>query len=172
MALIECRECKHQISDQAQACPNCGAPVHPAAAAAPAPAAAPAAPRNNGMRTVLVAIVVLVVAFLAYRIWNPTLQKAGIVPSARFAVDNAGGTEACTTLGDYCVRVLCAVTNIGDANGIARVAADFSEDSKVVATHRGTTQMLVPGQHDTLTLDFPEATLASTQHQYRCYPEQ
>lgn len=27
MAMIECRECKKQISDQAPACPNCGAPT-------------------------------------------------------------------------------------------------------------------------------------------------
>ena len=69
------------------------------------------------------------------------------------------------------MRVRCAVTNIGDASGIARLAADLVEDSAVVATHRATTQLLVPGQHDTLTLDFPEATLASRQHQYRCYAE-
>lgn len=28
--LVECRECKKQISDQAAACPNCGCPRHPA----------------------------------------------------------------------------------------------------------------------------------------------
>ena len=27
MALIECRECKNQVSDTAKACPNCGAPI-------------------------------------------------------------------------------------------------------------------------------------------------
>ena len=27
MALVNCRECGKQISDQAAACPNCGAPV-------------------------------------------------------------------------------------------------------------------------------------------------
>ena len=27
MALIECRECKNQVSDSAKACPKCGAPV-------------------------------------------------------------------------------------------------------------------------------------------------
>lgn len=27
MALITCRECGHQVSDQAAACPSCGAPV-------------------------------------------------------------------------------------------------------------------------------------------------
>lgn len=36
MALMQCPECKHQISDQAVACPNCGAPVKgPATASVP-----------------------------------------------------------------------------------------------------------------------------------------
>ena len=169
MALIECRECKHQISDQAQTCPNCGAPVRPVPVVT---SAVPARPPRGGMLTAVALIGLIIVALIAYRLWHPALEKAGIVASARFAIDNAGGSEECTTLGDYCMRVRCAVTNIGDANGIARVAADYLEENRIVATHRGTTRMLVPGQHDTLTLDFPEATLASTQHQYRCYPEQ
>ena len=27
MAIIECKECKHNISDKASSCPNCGAPI-------------------------------------------------------------------------------------------------------------------------------------------------
>ena len=27
MALIKCTECGHEVSDKAQTCPNCGAPV-------------------------------------------------------------------------------------------------------------------------------------------------
>ena len=27
MALIQCSECKKEISDQATSCPNCGAPI-------------------------------------------------------------------------------------------------------------------------------------------------
>ena len=27
MAIIPCRECAHQVSDQAASCPSCGAPV-------------------------------------------------------------------------------------------------------------------------------------------------
>lgn len=30
MALIACRECQHEISDQAAACPHCGAPLQAA----------------------------------------------------------------------------------------------------------------------------------------------
>jgi RNA polymerase subunit RPABC4/transcription elongation factor Spt4 len=30
MALVNCRECGKQLSDQAATCPSCGAPQHPA----------------------------------------------------------------------------------------------------------------------------------------------
>lgn len=29
MALIECSECGHQVSDKASSCPSCGAPISP-----------------------------------------------------------------------------------------------------------------------------------------------
>src|SRR6267143_4459504 len=29
MAIIACKECTHQVSDQAVSCPNCGAPIAP-----------------------------------------------------------------------------------------------------------------------------------------------
>jgi hypothetical protein len=165
LALIQCPECKREISDQALACPHCGAPR----------ASSPQAPREQSVpratpnrRPILMVILAAVLVVAAYLVSRPTLQKAGVVASARFAVDNAGGDEQCTVLGDYCMRVRCAVTNIGETSGVARVAADFLEDDTLVATHRGTTELLEPGQHDTLTLNFPEATMASTQHQYRC----
>jgi hypothetical protein len=127
---------------------------------------------GRGAWPIVVIFVVALGAFLVYRMNRPALERAGVVASARFAIDNAGANEDCTVLGDYCVRIRCAVTNIGDASGISQLAADLQEDSKVIATHRATSRMLDPGQHDTLTLDFPEATLASTAHQYRCYPGQ
>lgn len=37
MALIECGECKRQVSDKAPACPGCGAPIASAKASSPAP---------------------------------------------------------------------------------------------------------------------------------------
>jgi hypothetical protein len=157
------------MSDQAQACPHCGAPVQKPA---PSTAGATSTGIGRGVRSIVLVGLVAVLGFIVYRVSRPALQNAGVVPSARFAIDNAGGDESCTTLGDYCMRVRCAVTNIGDASGTSRLAADFVEDGKVIATHRGTTQLLAPGQHDTLTLDFPEATLASREHQYRCHSEQ
>lgn len=175
MALVQCPECKQEISDQAVACPHCGAPraitAAPTSPAAPIPQAAQRRPARGAWPIVLV-IVLALGAFLLYRMNRPALERAGVVASARFAVDNAGANEDCTVLGDYCVRIRCAVTNIGEASGVSQLAADYVEDSKVIATHRATSRMLDPGQHDTLTLDFPEATIASTAHQYRCYPGQ
>ena len=43
MALIQCGECKGQVSDQASACPHCGAPLVSAATAV-APAEVPVTP--------------------------------------------------------------------------------------------------------------------------------
>ena len=43
MALIQCAECKGQVSDSAAACPHCGAPV-----AGSAGAAVPAAAKKGG----------------------------------------------------------------------------------------------------------------------------
>jgi hypothetical protein len=174
MALVQCPECKQEISDQAQACPHCGAPRPGVAAPVAPPPVSQVVPSRaaRGAWPIVVVVVLALGAFLVYRMNRPALERAGVVASARFSIDNAGANEECTVLGDYCVRVRCAVTNIGDASGVSQLAADYVEDSKVIATHRATSRMLDPGQHDTLTLDFPEATLASTAHQYRCYPGQ
>jgi hypothetical protein len=168
MALIQCSECKREISDQAQACPNCGAPRTITGEGGQQPPSV----RAGGVRRVVLLVFLVLLVLAAYRVLRPALEKAGVVASARFAIDSAGGDDGCTVLGDYCMRVRCAVINIGEANGLARVAVDLIEDGKVIATHLATTPLLAPGQRDTVTLDFPEATMASRQHQYRCYAAQ
>lgn len=67
MALISCVECGRQVSDQAEACPNCGHPVK-ARPVAPAPlpqahlSADPGSKgRNTGCALIIVLIVILVV---------------------------------------------------------------------------------------------------------------
>jgi hypothetical protein len=52
MAIIACKECAHQVSDQAASCPNCGAPV--AAAAKPEPHGS-----RSGIWGVFITLVVL-----------------------------------------------------------------------------------------------------------------
>jgi ferric-dicitrate binding protein FerR (iron transport regulator) len=66
MALIECRECGREISDQASACPGCGAPVAleaPKAAQVPPPA--PRRSSNNAVNALL-AIIVVILAAIAF----------------------------------------------------------------------------------------------------------
>ena len=168
MALIECPECKNQMSDQAKACPHCGAPRNGAAQGGNASMHTAPTSASSGARPLVFVVILVVLAFLAWRM----TRTPGLPASATFAVDNAGGDESCTVLGDYCMRVRCAVTNTGAANGVARLAADFLENNQVLATRHGTSRLLASGEHDTLVFDFPEATLASQQHQYKCYPEQ
>ena len=60
--------------------------------------------------------------------------------------------ESCTIVGEYCVRVRCAVTNAGSAAGISRVAAELNEDliiRRMVGrdlTHRFPERHNVPGE--------------------------
>lgn len=91
-------------------------------------------------------------------------------PAPKWIIDNVDANESCTELGEYCVRVRCAITNSGAAAGIAQVAADLAEDSVVIATRRATRSLGV-GAQDTLTLDFPEANLGKA-HSFRCYEAQ
>ena len=106
------------------------------------------------------------VAPSAWRATEAARQSAGLAPAPRFVVDNAGGEDGCTVLGDYCMRVACAVVNIGDAYGATSVLAVLFENDEIVATHRATRQ-LGAGQRDTVRFEFPEARM-SKEHKYRC----
>jgi TM2 domain-containing membrane protein YozV len=53
MALIYCRECGKQVSDQAASCPSCGAPV---AASTPPAVVAPSGPMKSRSTAILLAI--------------------------------------------------------------------------------------------------------------------
>ena len=173
MALVQCPECKREISDQATSCPQCGAPIKVSSPPAPASGSSGGAgstwTTKRKIPTPVLAVFVLLGGYLAFRLYRPQLESAGVLPAPRWIVDNARGDEQCSVLGEYCLRVRCAITNAGNAAGIAQVAADLTEDGKVVATHRGT-RTLAPGQQDTLVLDFPEAQMSAKEHQYRCYP--
>jgi hypothetical protein len=170
MALIQCQECKQEISDQAVACPHCGAPQHHAAASPPpAPEGAPPRRRAGGPALILLAILVIggVVAFQVIR-RGAANANASVSPAPRWLVDNVDANDSCTVLGEFCIRVRCAVTNGGTAEGVVQVAAELNEDSVTIGTRRGT-RPLVPGQQDTLIFDFPEANLGK-EHTFRCSP--
>lgn len=169
MALRPCPECGKEVSDKAPTCPHCGAPQGEAASASSASTAtsrrSPSQDRRR-LTLILLVVVIAVAAFVAWRLAAPVLQTAGIVPAPRWSVDNAGGDDACTVLGDYCMRVRCAVVNIGNAAGAAYVVATVYPDQGGQLTKRGTVS-LQPGQRDTVVLDFPEAEMGR-EYRYSC----
>jgi len=168
MPLVACPECKQQISTLAATCPHCGAPQRPAASPAAPPEVVPR-PRRFAAG-LLALLLVLVVGAVFLRRGRPQEPAEPAAPAARWIIDNVDANDTCTELGEYCVRVRCAITNAGAAPGIAQVAAELAEDSVVIATRRGTRSVAAGGQ-DTLTLDFPEANMGKA-HSFRCYPVQ
>jgi hypothetical protein len=166
VALVICAECSKQVSDRASACPNCGAPI--VAAVAPAPAAAQSAVQTKGghgrVTAIIVAGLVLVALLMMRRGTSDPL--AVVLPTPRFTVANAGGSDECTSLGEYCMRTRCAVANEGNAAGVAKVEAHLSSNGQTVAT-RTSMASLSPGQIDTVSMDFPEAEMG-TDYRYSC----
>ena len=161
MALITCSECHHEISDQATACPNCGRPLgQPNKGTRPV---------QSSARRFVGLVFTGVLCVLGYLALQSPLKTAGILPAARFNFDNAGGDESCTRLGDYCMRIRCTVTNVGNASGIARAGSRLIEDGSAIASQRTTTKVLAPGQRETVTFEFVEASLASKKAQYACF---
>jgi hypothetical protein len=67
MALINCSECGHQVSDKAAACPKCGNPIAAALPQTPPPVVPPPKNKASPFRAVLgtLAIICLVVVGLA-----------------------------------------------------------------------------------------------------------
>lgn len=163
MSLIRCSECGREFSDRSAACPHCGGPTPRHAAGKSKKEKAAGA---NGTHVVLhfaLVIVLLSLGSQLSRVFRPVLHAAGMAPSARWVVDNAGGDEGCSVLGDYCVRVRCVVTNAGDAAGTARLVATLYEDSGVVKANHTATRYLLPARQDTVVFDFPEAALSKKQ---------
>lgn len=66
MALIACRECRKEVSDQAQACPNCGAPLAERQRIS-APARKPSV-LNQNIGCAPVALLAII-AFFVYSAW-------------------------------------------------------------------------------------------------------
>ena len=66
MALITCKECGKDISDQAAACPGCGAPVRKVPAAPVAPKPQSLGDKKVGCGTTVVVVGLVGLLFLAY----------------------------------------------------------------------------------------------------------
>jgi hypothetical protein len=88
MALVRCSECKSKISDQAAACPQCGAPVSPRTNTA--------ASGNPKKRSPLAigCLAILGIGFLGAIISGVTNQKGGSASATANATENTSGEDA------------------------------------------------------------------------------
>ena len=111
---------------------------------------------------VVVGIVLLIVGS------TMTKKDSPPPPTAIFVVTDTLSDEACTQLGDYCIRVHCTYQNNGDGAGEKSVGAQLLDENQVVA-ERQSSLTLLPGKSQRLYFDFPEAELGDQHHYtYKC----
>lgn len=73
MALIQCPDCKTEVSDSASSCPKCARPI--SAAPAPIPAAAPP-PAKRSTSPIALVVLVVIIAVVYYKFAMPKETKA------------------------------------------------------------------------------------------------
>lgn len=165
MALHPCIECRKDISDKASVCPNCGAPQPSVNTAS--------LTENKGnssvVKTVLSLLVIFISVFIIWKIAAPMLKTTGVMPVAKWSVDNIVGNDECTVLGNYCMRVRCAVTNVGDDKGATQVIATIRSNDGIQTTKRSTV-ILQPNEKNVQVFDFPEAEM-NREYKYLCSSE-
>ncbi|HEU4628614.1 MAG TPA: zinc ribbon domain-containing protein [Gemmatimonadaceae bacterium] len=189
MALIHCPECRHEVSDRAAACPNCGYALGGSHVPAVLRTETVTVERNKHpfltfIGTAVVALFLIgVVHELATNADSGVTPSAGLAsaapplplappapppPTARFTVVDVLVDEECSQLFEYCLQGHCIVQNAGDAAGQRRVKADLllRDSRQVVATHWSNLTLL-PGGSERLTFRFDEALIDST-YTVRC----
>src|SRR5581483_4574421 len=100
MALIYCSACGRQVSDQAAHCPHCGHPVASQLARVSPPYVAPP-PQTGGFGKFVKILGIVAIVVIALVVIAKLIKPA---PSAHFSVTDSLADEACTQLGDYCIR--------------------------------------------------------------------
>ena len=89
MALIECPECKKQISDKALACPQCGVPIASALSSTTTETSTPAeasGPAKKGSKVYPAFLVLLVIAAAGiFWLWRSATSDRAAPPSAGLA---------------------------------------------------------------------------------------
>jgi len=82
MALIECRECKKQISDSASSCPQCGAPV--TSISATEPITPHPSKKRTTKRIILIPLVIILILIISvsYWFWRASTSDRAAPPSA------------------------------------------------------------------------------------------
>jgi hypothetical protein len=78
MSLIECPECKKQISDKALKCPQCGAPI--ASISSPSPTGHSFSKKGTKIRIILALLVIIV--GVSYWFWRASTSNRAAPPSA------------------------------------------------------------------------------------------
>jgi hypothetical protein len=86
MALIECPECKHQISDKAPACPKCGVPIAstlsvPTTETTVLPEVSGPAKNDFKVRPVFLVLIVVAAAVIFW-LWRSATSERAAPPSA------------------------------------------------------------------------------------------
>ena len=129
MALIACRECGKEISDQAAACPHCGMPHAPVPARPiPPPPAPPAKKSNPGCGTLIAFVVLLFIILAAVR------SCADKVESPEASATPTAPTAPVETPEEAMARAVATMDNAEAARGdrlSAALRAIASEDRAV-----------------------------------------
>lgn len=137
MALIACRECGRQISDQAAACPHCGCPMTAPSAGPlhstvpvqqpPPPVPAEKSKRSSGCGTLIVAVIMLVA-----------------IGSCMTAIRNSGTSDATATSAAPAV----SLSPEDLAAQRARQLAFVKDEANSVTERLSTARMLAAGPSD------------------------
>ena len=89
-----------------------------------------------------------------------------IVKQARFEITDLQVSDDCSRLTDYCIRVSCAVTNVGNGDGRANIEVQMVPLGKAATVHNLDVRVPV-GETRQVSHDFTEAKL-SDDHEGRC----
>lgn len=99
MALIQCPECKHQVSDQAKACPNCGFGLQTNQIVDPLTPSSSSSPKKWGCLQILLVIVVLGFVIQLCES-DDSNSKNSYTSSSRQSQTTSLGTGKITTIAD------------------------------------------------------------------------
>lgn len=86
MALIKCRECGHQVSTEASACPNCGAPIKKPVQSLP--------PQKKTKVSIWAWIALIVVAYFLWNAISENIQERLRSPEEKAAIAQQQGHQA------------------------------------------------------------------------------
>ena len=105
-------------------------------------------------------------AALSFLLGGDVQTSAPILPSARYKLTDVEVNDSCTSFGDYCIRVSCTFTNVGNADGTADVTMALIPSVGPRATETKLARVAV-GQTIVVSNDFGSARMRDD-HQGEC----